>query len=165
MEQERELRIEVPEGYEIDREKSTFEVIKFKKVNPNNPTYMDVCKRIFSESISTLDAKKCIISTECYPSTDDYEAMSASDSSQLHKMIAINQLFNIAKYYNGNWNGSVGEKSWYIYYNKKEKRYIVSYFFISSLGIPLFKNYEDACAVADNPNFKEILDAIFIDND
>ena len=31
---EKELKIEVPKGYEIDRQKSTFEKIVFKKVNP-----------------------------------------------------------------------------------------------------------------------------------
>ena len=31
---EKELKIEVPQGYEIDRQKSTFEKIVFKKVNP-----------------------------------------------------------------------------------------------------------------------------------
>ena len=31
---EKELKIEVPKGYEIDKEKSTFEKIVFKKVNP-----------------------------------------------------------------------------------------------------------------------------------
>ena len=30
----KELKIEVPQGYEIDRQKSTFEKIVFKKVNP-----------------------------------------------------------------------------------------------------------------------------------
>ena len=31
---EKELKIEIPQGYEIDRQKSTFEKIVFKKVNP-----------------------------------------------------------------------------------------------------------------------------------
>ena len=31
---EKELKIEVPDGYEIDKQKSTFEKIVFKKVNP-----------------------------------------------------------------------------------------------------------------------------------
>ena len=30
----KEIKIEVPQGYEIDRQKSTFEKIVFKKVNP-----------------------------------------------------------------------------------------------------------------------------------
>ena len=30
----KEVKIEVPQGYEIDRQKSTFEKIVFKKVHP-----------------------------------------------------------------------------------------------------------------------------------
>ena len=33
---EKELKIDVPQGYEIDRQKSTFEKIVFKKI-PENP--------------------------------------------------------------------------------------------------------------------------------
>ena len=33
---EKELKIEIPQGYEIDRQKSTFEKIIFKKI-PENP--------------------------------------------------------------------------------------------------------------------------------
>lgn len=32
---EKELKIEVPQGYEIDRQKSTFEKIVFKKIPKN----------------------------------------------------------------------------------------------------------------------------------
>lgn len=35
---EKELKIEVPQGYEIDRQKSTFEKIVFKKIEPCKPT-------------------------------------------------------------------------------------------------------------------------------
>ena len=40
---EKELKIEIPQGYEIDRQKSTFEKIIFKK-SPENPiTWEDYC--------------------------------------------------------------------------------------------------------------------------
>lgn len=41
---ERELKIEVPQGYEIDRQKSTFEKIVFKKIPENPKTWEDYCK-------------------------------------------------------------------------------------------------------------------------
>lgn len=41
---EKELKVEIPQGYEIDKEKSTFEKIVFKK-NDNRPeTWEDYCK-------------------------------------------------------------------------------------------------------------------------
>lgn len=44
---EKELKIEVPQGYEIDKEKSTFEKIVFKKVKPLSKlpkTWKQYCK-------------------------------------------------------------------------------------------------------------------------
>ena len=42
---EKELKIEVPQGYEIDSQKSTFEKIIFKKIEPCKPTtWEEYCK-------------------------------------------------------------------------------------------------------------------------
>ena len=42
---EKELKIEVPQGYEIDRKKSTFEKIVFKKIEHRKPTtWKEYCK-------------------------------------------------------------------------------------------------------------------------
>ena len=41
---EKELKIEVPQGYEIDRQKSTFEKIIFKKIHENPKTWEEYCK-------------------------------------------------------------------------------------------------------------------------
>ena len=43
---EKELKIEVPQGYEIDRQKSTFEKIVFKKIPENPKTWEEYCKQI-----------------------------------------------------------------------------------------------------------------------
>ena len=42
---EKELKIEVPQGYEIDRQKSTFEKIVFKNIPENPKTWEEYCKR------------------------------------------------------------------------------------------------------------------------
>ena len=42
----KELKIEVPEGFEIDREKSTFEKIVFKKVERDLPKRWEDLKTI-----------------------------------------------------------------------------------------------------------------------
>lgn len=41
---EKELKIEVPQGYEIDRQKSTFEKIVFKKIDNTPKTWEEYCK-------------------------------------------------------------------------------------------------------------------------
>lgn len=40
---EKELKIEIPQGYEIDRQKSTFEKIIFKKITENPKTWEEYC--------------------------------------------------------------------------------------------------------------------------
>ena len=40
----KEIKIEVPQGYEIDRQNSTFEKIVFKKIPENPKTWEDYCK-------------------------------------------------------------------------------------------------------------------------
>ena len=42
----KEVKIQAPEGYEIDKENSTFECIKFKPIN--NPTYKDISNNLFN---------------------------------------------------------------------------------------------------------------------
>ena len=39
----KEVKIEIPQGYEIDRQKSTFEKIIFKKIPENPKTWEDYC--------------------------------------------------------------------------------------------------------------------------
>ena len=43
---EKELKIEIPQGYEIDRQKSTFEKIIFKKIPENPKTWEEYCEMI-----------------------------------------------------------------------------------------------------------------------
>lgn len=47
----KELKIQVPKGYEIDKENSTFECIKFKPIK-KNITYRDICEYLFKDKDS-----------------------------------------------------------------------------------------------------------------
>ena len=44
----KELKIQIPNGYEIDEEKSTFKCIKFKPMK-KNITYKDVSNKLFGD--------------------------------------------------------------------------------------------------------------------
>ena len=80
----------------------------------------------------------------------------------INKILAILQLMNIAKYYNGdwkpNWSSSV-EYKYYIMYDSDT--YKVYYSWTSIYNNIYFKNKKDAQAVIDNPNFRSILDDIY----
>ena len=48
---EKELKIEVPQGFEIDRQKSTFEKIVFKKIPENPKTWEDYCSLMKGKTV------------------------------------------------------------------------------------------------------------------
>ncbi len=57
----KELKIQVPDGYEIDKENSTFECVKFKTIK-KDITYDDICNNLFTEKLwcSYITTDGCI---------------------------------------------------------------------------------------------------------
>ena len=56
----KELKIQAPEGYEIDREESTLDCIKFKPIK-KIITYKDVCNELFKHSYYFINEHGLII--------------------------------------------------------------------------------------------------------
>ena len=136
-----QLTIDVPEGMEIDLENSNLAkgIVKFKK---KDITYENV-----EDALKLGKNCKSIIINE----------------SNASKLVALSKLMNIAKYYNGDW-----KPDWYSYaskfsisFNHTSRKYIVDSSDCRTSGNVLFKKSEDAQAVIDNPNFRDILDAIY----
>lgn len=157
----KEIKIDTPEGYEIDKENSTFECIKFKpKSSEKYINYEDVCKSLFPNSrgyqITTYGE---IVENLLLESFRD--ANNAPCEIQLKRLLALNQLMNIAYYYNGKQYMRVG---YYIGYYKLEDRYFVNNSdndFTQKAGMAaMFMYAKDAKAVIDNPNFRSILDTL-----
>ena len=130
-----QLTIDIPEGMEIDLKNSDLAkgIVKFKK---KNITYDDILK--------VIDSVKLRVSTYC-----------------IDKILAISQLINIAKYYNGDWKPNCSEYKYNIIYNNRNNTYFLDYNSIYTIGTIYFKNRKDAQAVIDNPNFRDILDKIY----
>ena len=59
---EKELKIEVPQGYEIDRKKSTFEKIIFKKIPENPKTWEDYCSLMEGKTVYYTNCNNIIVS-------------------------------------------------------------------------------------------------------
>ncbi len=156
----KEIKINIPEGYEIDEENSTFECIKLKPIK-KELTYKDVAEELFSKNLFTSDIHARIF--EVSSSGSQLDKNNATNKKQLERLLALNQLFNIAEYYN---KKSPKEKGTVYCINMHEEdlvyyvRDYISPIVIRGL-IPLFNSKEDAEAVIDNPNFKEILDLIY----
>lgn len=157
----REITVNVPEGFEIDKENSTFEHIRFKPIS-ENITYTDVCDSIFSEDTYYINSCGEIQSVVSAGSED---VNNASNAKQLRKILALNQLINIAEYYN-RLHTIIDNKQYSIlYYKRTEPRYIVktisSCYNFSVRAV--FNREEDAQSVISNPNFREILNTIYKD--
>lgn len=156
----KEIKINVPKGYEIDEENSTFECIKFKPIK-KELTYEDMAEELFSDIGFYIISNGGIIPFDKTVGKDDKN--NATNKNQLERLLALNQLLNIAEYYNRK-NSKEENKIYYINFDKRNLEYFVKDYTSSIVLrglVPIFNNKEDAKAVIDNPNFKEILDLIY----
>lgn len=137
-----DLHVECPNGYSIDVEHSDLSkgIIKFKN---DNITYIDI------EDALNLEKDRTAIAVNVY---------------NVSKLNAIDKLINIANYYNKdwkpNWNNSI-ENKYFIVFDCNKNCYSIGYKYETNSGNIFFKNKEDAQAVINNPNFRDILDAIY----
>lgn len=154
----KEIKIKVPEGYEIDKENSTFECIKFKSIK-KELTYEDVAKELFSGVCYYTNRHGEIVTTTGLTATEDKN--NATNRKQLERLFALNQLLNIAEYYN---KKNPKENIYCINFDKRNLEYFIQDYTNSIVVrglIPIFNNIEDAKEVINNPNFKDILDLIY----
>lgn len=160
----KELKVQVPEGYEVDREKSTFNCIKFKPIK-RYITYEEIGEELFNKNKFSFYISGSGAIGKSTLSESMLDKNNAINRGQLERVLALNQLLTIAEYY----NKIRGE------YNI---RYAITYDFnkckfnvrsaanadIHSFGVvALFDSAEDAQAVIDNPNFETILDTVYKD--
>lgn len=115
------INISIPEGFEIDQEKSDLSkaVIEFKVVEKKKLNYEDIAKELFY--------KKNTFYTSSDGSVYEFAAglgcvnvNNSTSKEQLECLMAYNKLKNVAEYLNvGNkldWNDPTKAK-WFIYYN------------------------------------------------
>lgn len=155
----KEIKIQAPEGYEIDKENSTFECVKFKPIE-KYITYADVCNKIFKEFYYYIDN---IGNINEYKKPDDFllDKTNANNSRQLKKLLALNQLLNIAEYYNTLHTINISDNTiLYDYVNQIYVTSSVSMMYSRDIKV-IFNRKEDAQAVIDNTNFREILDMVY----
>ena len=157
----KELKIQVPEGYEIDKENSTFECITFKPVK-RDITYNDICYILFKDKNSFFTTISGNITRDTLAGASAIEKNNAINRKQLERLLALNQLLNIATYYNI--LHPLTSECYKIAYSKRTKEYII--YPVNSIQLEfsisvIFNKEEDAQAVINNPNFREILDTIY----
>ncbi len=135
-----QLIIDIPEGMEIDLEKSNLAkgIVRFKQ---SIITYEDV-----EDTLKLcINCKSILV-----------------NKNNVSKLVTLSKLMNIAKYYNGDWKPDWSDSNEYKYFIIcNGDTYKVDHGWTSICSNIYFKNKKDAQAVIDNPNFRNILDTIY----
>lgn len=156
----KEIKISVPDGYEIDKENSTFECVKFKPIK-NYITYKYICNNLFTKEWGFFISESGCIKEKLFEYFVASEKNNAINRKQLEKILALNQLLNIAEYYNS--RAEEPDGLYTIGYNTTTHMYeVISSPFEINFGLlAYFTRKEDTQSVIDNPNFQEILYTVY----
>lgn len=122
---ETEIRIQAPEGMEIDKENSTFECIKFK---PKKITYSDI-------------RKKYNLSYNVPVSSQHY-----------NKVTIFRKLLEVADYLNGDWKpdwNNYNQCKYYISYSSKTRTFFIQNCWYVNPSIVCFSSKENALKAID----------------
>ena len=92
---EKELKIEIPQGYEIDRQKSTFEKIVFKKIPENPKTWEEYCKLTKGINSNYANATTNMVYKDRY--TGAYNEFATKERAE--QFIALGKLLQLRDYW------------------------------------------------------------------
>lgn len=111
----KELKIEIPEGYEIDVNNSSLDRIVFKK---KKFTYEDICDKLFNSGTAWCISSWGEIMNVNFGQSRRQDSNNLTSEKQAEKILALIKLMNTATYLNDgwkpDWNSSLQEK-FYIY--------------------------------------------------
>ncbi len=100
----KKLKINIPEGYEVDKEKSTFEEIVFKKVNPLSKlpkTQKEYCNCVKGELSHYWNDfhDLCFLKTSSFSGV--YNEFSTEE--RVEQYVALGKLIQLRDYWTNNW--------------------------------------------------------------
>lgn len=105
---EKELKIEVPQGYEIDKQKSTFEKIIFKKVPDNPKTWDDYCSLMKGKTVYYTNCNTITVSGF----SDAHDKFVTKKRAE--QFIALGKLLQLRDYWvkNSKFKDAIGIFTW-----------------------------------------------------
>ena len=92
---EKELKIKIPKGYEIDRQKSTFEKIVFKKIPENPKTWKEYCELTKGINSNYANATTNMVYKDKY--TGAYNEFLTKKRAE--QFVALGQLMQLRDYW------------------------------------------------------------------
>ena len=148
----KEFKIQVPEGYEIDREKSTFEKIIFKKIENELPKSWEEVGNIkgwFTDNMCRI---------EYYSggkSTDSRDKNLFPTEEEAKASIALAQLCQLRDRYNDGWkpNWTDNNEKFCIFFNNEKVYSGLSYYTRHILSFKTFEIREEFLK-----NFKDLIE-------
>nr|DAH58328.1 MAG TPA: hypothetical protein [Bacteriophage sp.] len=119
----KKLKINIPEGYEVDKEKSTFEEIVFKKINPLTKlpkTWKEYCNCVKGELSHYWNDfhDLCFLKTSSFSGV--YNEFSTEE--RVEQYVALGKLIQLRDYWVGDWKiNSDSLDNIYVVHNNKDK--------------------------------------------
>lgn len=92
---EKELKIEIPKGYEIDKEKSTFAKIVFKKIDNRPKTWEEYCELTKGNTSNYANATTLMVYKDRFNGA--YNEFSTKERAE--QFIAIGKLMQLRDYW------------------------------------------------------------------
>ena len=135
------IKIDIPQGYEIDLENSNLSTgkISFKK---KELTYEDIAKSLFMNN-KTYYADTLGSIGVCNLGTIYYDSkINCTSEKQVKKLLAINQLMNVTKYLNGDWEPDWSSPSTKYYFHITENNITIHNTYFGRSSIVYFKSEE-----------------------
>lgn len=148
----KELKIQVPEGYEIDRENSTFEKIVFKQIERELPKSWEDLKIIDGFFVSNLGYIEKV--------SDNYTAANHNKNifptkEEAEACLALSQLCQLRDRYNDGWkpNWTDNNEKFCIFFNNEKVYSGLSYYTRHILSFKTFEIREEFLK-----NFKDLIE-------
>lgn len=140
----KELKIEAPEGYEVDWDNSSMNTIRFKPIK-KKITYQDVKAELFSDTKEHYVEYSGTINSSKTTRYYGENIIIATSIQQIEQLLALNKLMNVTKYLNGDWKPdwhNSRETKWCLFFDNCTHKITASTWQTSHYGCVHFKSEE-----------------------
>lgn len=138
----------IPDGFEIDYNKSTLDkIILIKKNKDNIERYEDIAKYLYYNKSAFSIENNNYITTEYITGNNYLSSFIFKNYNQFEKLASSNNLINCAIFFNRGWNPNwedETEPKYYICYNYKTKKFEINETYNINCSFIYFRNKDDA---------------------